>query len=138
MPRFMVMIKGNSQSEAGIQPNARLAEQMDAYNEELVRAASGSPRRVSSQARKAPGSLSVAARPRSSTAHSPRPRKSLVASGSCSAARSRSASNGSSACPSMHYPEPPATARSTFSRSSARRDPRHRRPNDGWSYVVSG
>jgi hypothetical protein len=38
MPRFMVMIKGNSQSEAGIQPNERLAVEMDAYNKELVRA----------------------------------------------------------------------------------------------------
>jgi hypothetical protein len=38
MPRFMVVIKGNSQSEAGIQPSARLAEQMDAYNEQRVRA----------------------------------------------------------------------------------------------------
>ena len=38
MPRFMVMIKGNSRSEAGIQPSDALAAQMQAYNEELVNA----------------------------------------------------------------------------------------------------
>jgi len=38
MPRFMVMIKGNAQSEAGIQPSEQVAQQMQAYNEELVRA----------------------------------------------------------------------------------------------------
>ena len=36
MPRFMVMIKGNANSEAGIQPSEELAQQMGAYNDELV------------------------------------------------------------------------------------------------------
>jgi len=36
MPRFMVMIKGNANSEAGIQPSEELANQMGAYNDELV------------------------------------------------------------------------------------------------------
>jgi hypothetical protein len=36
MPRFMVMIKGNANSEAGIHPGERLQEQMGAYNDELV------------------------------------------------------------------------------------------------------
>jgi hypothetical protein len=36
MPRFMVMIKGNANSEAGIQPSEELAKQMGAYNDELV------------------------------------------------------------------------------------------------------
>jgi len=36
MPRFMVMIKGNANSEAGIQPSEELANQTGAYNDELV------------------------------------------------------------------------------------------------------
>jgi hypothetical protein len=38
MPRFMVMIKGNANSEAGIHPSEAVQEQMAAYNEELVAA----------------------------------------------------------------------------------------------------
>ena len=38
MPRFMVLIKANSQSEAGIQPGAQLQADMSAYNNELVNA----------------------------------------------------------------------------------------------------
>ena len=38
MPRFMVMIRANSDSEAGVMPNEQLQQQMSAYNEELVRA----------------------------------------------------------------------------------------------------
>jgi hypothetical protein len=38
VPRYMVLIKGNAQSEAGTMPNAKLAADMDAYNDELVRA----------------------------------------------------------------------------------------------------
>lgn len=38
MPRFMVMIKGNANSEAGIHPSEQVQEQMGAYNEELVKA----------------------------------------------------------------------------------------------------
>ena len=34
----MVMIKGNANSEAGVHPSEELAEQMGAYNEELVAA----------------------------------------------------------------------------------------------------
>ena len=36
MPRFMVLIKANSQSEAGIQPSEQLQAEMSAYNDELV------------------------------------------------------------------------------------------------------
>ena len=36
MPRFMVQIKANSRSEAGIQPNEQLQAAMSAYNDELV------------------------------------------------------------------------------------------------------
>ncbi|HEY5520769.1 MAG TPA: YciI family protein [Candidatus Limnocylindrales bacterium] len=36
MPRSMVMLKANSQSEAGVMPSEQVAAQMDAYNDELV------------------------------------------------------------------------------------------------------
>jgi hypothetical protein len=36
MPRFMVMIKANEQSEKGITPGTDVGSEMDAYNEELV------------------------------------------------------------------------------------------------------
>jgi hypothetical protein len=38
MPRFMVAIKANEQSEAGMQPSEQLQARMSAYNDELVRA----------------------------------------------------------------------------------------------------
>src|SRR6516225_4174030 len=36
--RFMIMIKGNAQSEAGYQPSERVLREMTAYNEQLVKA----------------------------------------------------------------------------------------------------
>ncbi len=36
MPRFLVAIKSNSRSEAGIQPSEQLQAKMSAYNDELV------------------------------------------------------------------------------------------------------
>jgi hypothetical protein len=38
VPRFMVLIKGNEQSEAGVLANAQQADAMGKFNEELVRA----------------------------------------------------------------------------------------------------
>ena len=38
MPRFMVLIKANAQSEAGVAPSEKLQEEMDKYNDELIRA----------------------------------------------------------------------------------------------------
>lgn len=38
MPRFLVAIKSNSRSEAGIQPSEQLQAKMSAYNDELVSA----------------------------------------------------------------------------------------------------
>jgi len=38
VPRFLVAIKSNSRSEAGIQPSEQLQAQMSAYNVELERA----------------------------------------------------------------------------------------------------
>ncbi len=36
--RFMIMIKGNQDSEAGVMPNEELLTEMGKYNEELVKA----------------------------------------------------------------------------------------------------
>ena len=36
--RFMVMLKGNEMSEAGVLPDQQLLAEMGKYNEELVRA----------------------------------------------------------------------------------------------------
>ena len=36
--RFMVMIKANADSEAGVMPSQQLLAEMGKYNEELVRA----------------------------------------------------------------------------------------------------
>ena len=38
MPRFMVLIKANSQSEAGIMPSEKLQADMSTYNDELINA----------------------------------------------------------------------------------------------------
>src|SRR3954463_16650332 len=38
MPRFLVMIKANEESEAGVMPSEELLAAMGAYNEELVKA----------------------------------------------------------------------------------------------------
>ena len=37
--RFMVIVKANEDSEAGVMPSEELLERMTSYNEELVRAA---------------------------------------------------------------------------------------------------
>ncbi|MGH2904690.1 MAG: YciI family protein, partial [Solirubrobacteraceae bacterium] len=36
--RFMVLVPGNSESEAGVMPSTELLEEMTKYNEELVKA----------------------------------------------------------------------------------------------------
>ncbi|MGH2792174.1 MAG: YciI family protein, partial [Actinomycetota bacterium] len=36
--RFMIMIKGNQDSEAGVMPSEELLTEMGSYNEELVKA----------------------------------------------------------------------------------------------------
>ncbi len=51
--RFMVMVKANKDSEAGVLPSKELLAEMGKYNEELVKAGSCSRPRGSTRARRA-------------------------------------------------------------------------------------
>jgi hypothetical protein len=72
--RFMVMVRANKDTEAGVMPEERLLAEMGRYNEELVKAGimlAGEGLHPSS---KGPGSSSQVRAGRSSTGRSRRPR----------------------------------------------------------------
>ena len=111
--RFMVLVPGNPESEAGVMPSTEELEAMTKYNEELVKAGvmlAGDGLHPSSKGARC---ASTAASAPSSTARSPRPRSSSPATGSGSARRARRRSSGSSARRSTAAP------RSSCARSSS-------------------
>ena len=72
--RFMVMVKANEDSEAGVLPSKELLTEMGRYNEELVKAGVMLMTRGSSRARRARACGSPGRSGQSSTGPSPRPR----------------------------------------------------------------
>ena len=72
--RFMVIVKENEESEAGILPPPELFEAMGKYNEELVKAGIMLAGEGLHRARRARASSSTARSARSSTGPSPKRR----------------------------------------------------------------
>jgi hypothetical protein len=59
--RFMLLVKADKDSEAGVLPSKELLAAMGKYNEEMVRRASCSRARGSRRVPRAPGSRSLGA-----------------------------------------------------------------------------
>ena len=93
--RFMVIVKATKESESGVLPDEKELAAMGKFNEELVKAGvmlAGEGLHPSSKGVRI--SFGAAARGRSSTARSPRPRSWSPATGCCRRRPGRSASSG--------------------------------------------
>ncbi len=113
--RFMVIVKSTPEAEKeGALPDPQLLLEMGKYNEELMKAGVLLALDGLHPAPKAHASNSPASLVPSSTAPSPRPRSSSLASRSCRSSPSERPSSGSSVAPTAA----PATTKSKSARSS--------------------